>query len=118
MLPMGTNDDKWIADVANYVRNDWGNEANMIHPEQVASVRKDSKSQAGPYTLSLLEFFNPPALDNQSDWKLTSNYRSDGLDAAVDGSEKTRWYTGTQQSGDEWVQVEFPEAVRGDVDQP
>ena len=25
MVPMGTNTDEWIADVANYVRNSFGN---------------------------------------------------------------------------------------------
>jgi hypothetical protein len=24
MIPMGTNPDQWIADVASYVRNSWG----------------------------------------------------------------------------------------------
>ena len=31
MVPMNTNDDEWIADVASYVRNSFGNHGGMVH---------------------------------------------------------------------------------------
>ncbi len=40
MVPMGTNTDDWIADVASYVRNSFGNAAAFVTPERVAAVRK------------------------------------------------------------------------------
>ena len=40
MVPMGTNTDEWIADVASYVRNSFGNSAPFVTPERVAAVRK------------------------------------------------------------------------------
>ncbi len=40
MVPMGTNTDEWIADVASYVRNSFGNAAPFVTPERVAAVRK------------------------------------------------------------------------------
>ena len=41
MAPMGTNTDEWIADVANFVRNAFGNSGRpLITPAQVAAVRE------------------------------------------------------------------------------
>ena len=40
MVPMGTNTDEWIADIASYVRNSFGNSAPFVTPERVAAVRK------------------------------------------------------------------------------
>ena len=40
MVPMGMNTDEWIADVASYVRNAFGNSALFVTPEHVAVVRK------------------------------------------------------------------------------
>ena len=39
MIPMGQNRDEWIAAVASYVRNAFGNRASMITPADVARVR-------------------------------------------------------------------------------
>ena len=45
MVPMGANPDEWIADVASYIRNSFGNTGAMVTPEQVAAVRKVSIAQ-------------------------------------------------------------------------
>jgi mono/diheme cytochrome c family protein/glucose/arabinose dehydrogenase len=39
MVPMGTNTDEWIADVASYIRNSFGNRAAFVDAAQVALVR-------------------------------------------------------------------------------
>ena len=39
MAPMGDNDDEWIASVASYVRNAFGNSASVVTPAEVAKAR-------------------------------------------------------------------------------
>ncbi len=39
MVPMGSNSDQWIADVASYVRNSFGNSATWVSAPDVARVR-------------------------------------------------------------------------------
>ena len=39
MVPMGSNSDQWIADVASYVRNSFGNTGTLATPADVARVR-------------------------------------------------------------------------------
>ena len=46
MVPMGANTDDWISDVANYVRNAFGNAGRpYITPDQVAAARKSTHAQ-------------------------------------------------------------------------
>jgi mono/diheme cytochrome c family protein len=54
MVPMGTNTDEWIADIASYVRNGFGNRASFVTPDQVAAVRKSTLRKT-PWTLPELE---------------------------------------------------------------
>ena len=69
MVPMGANDDRWIASVANYVRNSWSNRASFISPEDVAAVRETSKNRRSPWTLAELHEYDP-VLRNRKSWKL------------------------------------------------
>ena len=39
MVPMGSNTDQWIADVASYVRNSFGNSATWVSAADVAQAR-------------------------------------------------------------------------------
>ena len=38
-VPPGSLTDQQIADVLTYIRNDWGNSASAVSPEEVANVR-------------------------------------------------------------------------------
>ncbi|GGZ83467.1 c-type cytochrome [Algibacter mikhailovii] len=40
MVPFNSLTDKEIADVSNYIRNNWGNQGKPIEPELVADLRK------------------------------------------------------------------------------
>lgn len=42
--------DKKIAAVLSYVRQEWGNTAGIINPEQIAAARKEFASRAEPWT--------------------------------------------------------------------
>ena len=53
MVPMGSNTDEWIADVASYVRNASATPASVITPEQVAAVRKSTR-RPQPWTMAEL----------------------------------------------------------------
>lgn len=112
MLPMGANSDDWIADVANYIRNEWGNEGGLIETSDVARVRSEAKSHVGPWTLKELAFFDPPPMENRQAWKLTSNFNSEHLNNAIDGDPQTRWDTGKTQKPGMWMAVEFPEPIK------
>ena len=45
-IPPGSLTDQQIADVLTYIRNDWGNSASAVSPEEVAAVREKTKGRA------------------------------------------------------------------------
>ncbi|MFO1481896.1 MAG: c-type cytochrome [Verrucomicrobiaceae bacterium] len=47
-------DDAKLADVLSYVRNAWGNEAEVISPAQIAAVRAQTKDRKMPWTADTL----------------------------------------------------------------
>jgi putative heme-binding domain-containing protein len=112
MLPMGANDDQWIADVANYVRNTWGNKAPLVEASDVKRIREESKSRVGPWTLRELNIFDPPPLDNRSSWKLTSSLGQEKLALAIDGNLSSRWDSGSVQRPGMWFQIELLEPTK------
>ena len=44
-IPPGSLTDQQIADVLTYIRNDWGNSASSISPEEVANIRESVKDR-------------------------------------------------------------------------
>ena len=44
-------DDGYLAAILTYARNDWGNSAPSIKPEDVAAVRQGSAGRRGPFTV-------------------------------------------------------------------
>ena len=86
MLPMGANGDQWIADVANYIRTNWGNDASFVEGSDAGLVRSDSASRIGPWTLNVLDFYDPPALTDRGVWKLTASENISRLGLAIDGN--------------------------------
>ena len=51
MVPMGANTDAWIADIALYMRNSFGNAGGMITAADVARVRAATATRKTPWTL-------------------------------------------------------------------
>ncbi len=45
-IPPGSLTDQQVADVLTYIRNDWGNSATAVTPNEVASVRANIKDRA------------------------------------------------------------------------
>ncbi|MFT5522938.1 MAG: mono/diheme cytochrome c family protein/glucose/arabinose dehydrogenase, partial [Pirellulaceae bacterium] len=112
MLPMGANDDQWIADVANYVRNTWENKAPLVEASDVKRIREESKSRIGPWTLRELKRFDPPPLDNRSAWKLSSSHGQSKTAAAADGDPGTRWDSAAAQTPGMQFQIELLEPTK------
>ncbi|MFA6545520.1 MAG: discoidin domain-containing protein [Limisphaerales bacterium] len=109
MVPMESNDDEWIASVASYVRNSFGNKAGVVPVKEVAALRAAAKIRTQPWTIEELTAVLPNApLTNRRDWKLTASHNAASLPAAVDGSISTRYDTKTPQVPGMWVQIELP----------
>jgi mono/diheme cytochrome c family protein len=109
MVPMESNDDEWIAAIASYVRNSFGNRAGMVTRQDVARVRVAMKARTEPWTIEELHASLPQApLPNRKQWKLTASHNADKTGAAVDGSPGTRWDTGKFQVPGMWFQIELP----------
>ncbi|MDP4848298.1 MAG: discoidin domain-containing protein, partial [Akkermansiaceae bacterium] len=110
MVPMATNDDQWIADIVTYVRNSFGNEAPMISPSLVASLRKQHADRSEPWTIEELADFEPTEIAYASNWKLKASHNEKELKLAFDGNDKTRYTTDKSMAPGMWIQIEFPEA--------
>ncbi|MEC9348641.1 MAG: discoidin domain-containing protein [Planctomycetota bacterium] len=114
MVPMGSNDDAWIAAALNYTRNTWGNKAPYVSTDDVASARSAGAGRATPWTLAELLKFDP-RLGEVSKWKLTASHGGNAARSAIDGNPASRWATNTPMQPGMWFQIELPKAqlVRG-----
>jgi mono/diheme cytochrome c family protein len=104
MVPMGGTDE-WVAGIASYVRNSFGNNAGMVTPADVARVRAETADRKAPWTLPELEATLPRLLDSQQ-WKLTASH---GTDTAAGASSLRGWSTGAPQAQGMWFTVELPQ---------
>jgi mono/diheme cytochrome c family protein len=107
MVPMGSNNDQWIADVANYVRNAFGNSGRpYITADQVAVTRRAS-TRKSPWTLAELEPLVPTPVGNADAWKLSASVNATAANPATSG----RWDTAGPQRPDMWFQIELPQTT-------
>ena len=65
MVPMGGTDE-WVAGIASYVRNSFGNSGGMVTPADVARVRAETAGRKTPWTLPELEASLPRAARRRS----------------------------------------------------
>jgi mono/diheme cytochrome c family protein/glucose/arabinose dehydrogenase len=109
MVPMGTNTDEWISDVANYVRNSFGNSGMFVTPAHVAFVRGRAARKT-PWTLPELEASLPRAMTNSAEWRLSASHNNEAAANAGGTVPGARWDTaGTPQQPGMWFQIELPE---------
>jgi mono/diheme cytochrome c family protein len=104
MVPMGGTDE-WVANIASYVRNSFGNNAGMVTPADVARVRAETAARKAPWTVPELEATLPRLLDSQQ-WKMTASH---GSDTAAGASSLRGWSTGAPQTQGMWFTVELPQ---------
>ena len=109
MMPLGANTDQWIASIASYVRNSFGNRGPFITAEDVSRVRSATIARKTMWTPEELESSVPRMLLAQPAWKVTASHNA----AAAPGALTfTTWNTAAPQQPGMWFQVELPEAVR------
>jgi len=108
MVPMGTQKDEWVAAIASYVRNSFGNTASFITPADVARVRAATPTRTASWTVDEIQSLLPTLLLVQPTWKATASHN-----AAIAGGGLTLagWTTAAPQEAGMWWQVELPSAV-------
>jgi mono/diheme cytochrome c family protein len=109
MMPMGQNNDEWIANIASYIRNSFGNRGAFVTAADVARVRASTASRKTLWTPEELEASVPRVLTAQPSWKVTASHNEA---AAGGGLTFTTWNTNAPQQPGMWFQVELPEATR------
>jgi mono/diheme cytochrome c family protein len=108
MLPMGTQTDEWIASVASYIRNDFGNSGSFVTPDDVARVRRATETRDRSWTVEEIEAVLPRVIEPQPDWRLTASVNADRAHQAL---TTIGWSSaGAADQAGVWFQVELPEA--------
>lgn len=110
MIPMANNNDAWIADVLSYVRNNFGNSATLISPQEVAAARSATQSRTTPWTEEELLAQGLPRLGNRDQWKLTASNGTETLAKAVDDQIKSCWDSHDPITEKMWFTLELPSA--------
>ncbi len=109
MVPMGTQTDEWIANVASYIRNDFGNTGAFVTPEDVARVRRATADRKTSWTAPEIESALPRVLEPQPTWRATASVNAD---RAAQALTTIGWSTaGADEQAGTWFQVELPEAA-------
>ncbi len=110
MLPMGaTNTDAWVAAIASYVRNSFGNTGTFVTPADVARVRALTAARKTSWTTADLEASLPSLIEAQPTWKATASHNAAGAPGAL---SLAGWTTAAPQVPGMWVQVELPAPER------
>jgi len=105
MVPMGSNTDQWVADVATFVRASFGNTGAPVSPAEVAAVRKATANRKASWTLTELSTSLPRQLVSSDRWKVTASHNPEEASGALTYS---RWTTGAPQQPGMWLQIELP----------
>jgi hypothetical protein len=123
MIAMGSNPDRWIADVGSFVRTSFGNGGGLIAAEDVARVRAATRGRIAPWTADEIATSLPRLLVADQTWKVTASHEGKPAPQAnADGAFNFQgeaagvlsflgWTTGVAQAPGMWIQVELP-AVR------
>lgn len=115
MVPMGENDDKWIASVVSYIRNSMGNEASFVNPEYVKKIRDATSDRTTSYSYDELVEEIPKEIPPQDNWNITASSMADqgvGTTKNPGYAFTTRgWKSEGSQKPGQWFQVELPDPV-------
>ncbi len=124
MVAMDGNQDRWIADVASFVRNGFGNAAGLVTTGDVARLRASSADRKTAWTAAELEASLPRLLAPDATWKATASHASQAApqpnvaggfsyaSSAAAALTFQGWSTGVAQEPGMWFQVELPTAAR------
>ena len=92
MVPMGANTDEWISDVANYVRNAFGNAGRPVHhagagggrAQEPLRAKRRGRSPSSSRRSRLL-------LANMADWKVSASHNTEAA-ANISAGARTLGY--------------------------
>jgi mono/diheme cytochrome c family protein len=107
MIPFGQNNDEWVAGVASYIRNAFGNKAPTVAPTTVARVRAETATRKTQWNAAELESSLPRQIVSDPSWKVTASHNSSTAPYAL-GIQP--WTSGERQAPGMWLQVELPAA--------
>jgi hypothetical protein len=105
---MGAQNDQWIANIASYIRNSFGNAASFVAPAEVARVRSATSARKSPWTFAELEATLPRLMPADPSWKASASHNAD---RAGGGLTLGAWTTEVPQEPGMWFQVELPSAT-------
>ncbi len=106
MVPMGQSPDDWIAAIASYVRNSFGNRASIVSAADVARVRAANASRKSkPWTTPELESSLPKVVLAEG-WTLTASHNPAIASQALGINP---WTSGHAQQPGMWFQIELPQ---------
>jgi mono/diheme cytochrome c family protein/glucose/arabinose dehydrogenase len=108
MAPMGTNRDEWIAAIASYSRNAFGNVGTFVSPDDVARVRAATADRKTFWKVDELLSSLPAPLEVLPSWKASASHNPG---AALGALNFASWSTGAPQQPGMWFQIELPEAT-------
>jgi hypothetical protein len=120
MVAMGSNRDQWVADIASYVRNSFGNTGTLATSVDVARVRAASGDRKIPWKVEELDASLPRVLVSDASWKVTASHdtrpapqaNAEGgynfLGNAAGALTFLGWTTGVPQQAGMWLQIELP----------
>jgi putative membrane-bound dehydrogenase-like protein len=108
MVPMGMQTDEWIASVASYVRNGFGNSASMVTAADVARVRASVKNRTTMWNPDELLASLPQQIVSDASWKFSASHNP-GIAQYAIGIQP--WTSGARQSPGTWWQVELPQVT-------
>ena len=105
MVPMGTNDDEWVAAIGSYIRSGFGGGGWRLTPADVARVRASNNARRTPWTVPELEASLPRLIVPDPSWKASASNNPTGASAAMNFSG---WSSDAPQHSRMWWQVELP----------
>ena len=111
MVPLGANDDKWVSDVASFVRTSFGNRAAPVTVAEVARIRQATAARTTPWSLDDLRAAVPQPLPAKSLWVVRASHNPAAAPAAADANPKSVYDTGANQKPGMWLSVELPEST-------
>jgi mono/diheme cytochrome c family protein len=109
MLPVADKSDEWIASIASYIRNSFGNSSGVVTRADVARVREATKDRKDPWTVEELHTrLLPHVMDVTPGWRVSASTNASGAARALSAAG---WTSGTPQRPGMWFQLELPAAT-------
>ncbi|MFK8114748.1 MAG: ThuA domain-containing protein [Rubripirellula sp.] len=106
MAPSDKKDDRWIAAVVSYIRQEWGNLASVVRPADIAAVRASSKNRYRAWTMEQLASYDLPELTDRASWMVDSSGGTEAAGRAINGKNDS--CDNPNQPG-RWFQVDLGE---------